>query len=417
MGRFPVNNKSFIKILSANSLSKLGDSMHELVFLLLTISIVNNDFKLIGIIYFIKFIPYLLFGFLGGHLADNYNNKILMLFSDFSRAIITFLLCFLTYFNMINLLLLGAIAFCMTLLRIVFQPCFQSTIPIIVEKKDLASANSFMQISEEIGTIIGPSLAGILITHMNQSIVFALDACTYLISFIFIATFTVTRNRSNIQNKIISFKFLIGDTVQGIKNIFNDGQLLITIIISGFCILFVSSIIRFIFPIYLKTNFTSDTKIIGFALSTIALGTVIGALLYNKIWHTSSPKKLLFFWSAYGASLLMITAFPSQTWVITIAFIIGLIGAWVDICLVTNIQMLSTNENIGKNFSVFSTLANTGEASSGLIASFTIAMTSVLFCVNFFSALVIIIPLIMLFTKKWGASRSFTHKNKPTVTY
>jgi MFS transporter, DHA3 family, macrolide efflux protein len=48
--------------------------------------------------------------------------------------------------------------------------------------------------------------------------------------------------------------------------------------------------------------------------------------------------------------------------------LLGAIGAFVDVVLPTNIQRLSTEANVGKNFSLFSTLANTSEAMSGAFA-------------------------------------------------
>jgi DHA3 family macrolide efflux protein-like MFS transporter len=45
--------------------------------------------------------------------------------------------------------------------------------------------------------------------------------------------------------------------------------------------------------------------------------------------------------------------------------LLGGFGALADVVLPTNIQHLSTNDNTGKNFSLFSTMANTGEAFTG----------------------------------------------------
>lgn len=370
--------------------------MHELVFLILLIDIAGDNFSLIGMIYFFKFIPYLLFGFFGGYLSDTFNNKNLMLISDLARAIITLFLCYLTYFGIADLLLLGLAGFSMTLFRIVFQPCFQASIPKIIEKNSLMAGNSLMQISEEIGAIIGPAFAGLLIAITNKSLIFAIDASTFLISFLLIAALDVVRDINKYQSKIISFKNLFSETIQSLKNITINDKLLYTIIISGFCILFVSSTLRYILPLYIKNNFTAGETIIGLMLSAISCGTVFGAILYNRFGQVSSLQRLLLFWSIYGIFLFVITLVHSQSYIIMLAFIIGMIGAWVDICLVTNIQTLSTNENMGKNFSIFSTIANTSEASSGLISGLLVKVTSVIFCANFFSSLIIAIPLIVL---------------------
>jgi DHA3 family macrolide efflux protein-like MFS transporter len=43
-------------------------------------------------------------------------------------------------------------------------------------------------------------------------------------------------------------------------------------------------------------------------------------------------------------------------------------GAFVDVAIPGNIQRFSSGKNIGKNFGLFGTLANTGEALSGAIS-------------------------------------------------
>jgi hypothetical protein len=44
---------------------------------------------------------------------------------------------------------------------------------------------------------------------------------------------------------------------------------------------------------------------------------------------------------------------------------LGVAGAFVDVAIAGNIQRFSGSDNIGRNFGLFGTLANTGEALSG----------------------------------------------------
>jgi MFS transporter, DHA3 family, macrolide efflux protein len=62
--------------------------------------------------------------------------------------------------------------------------------------------------------------------------------------------------------------------------------------------------------------------------------------------------------------------------------LLGGFGALADVVLPTNIQHLSTNDNTGKNFSLFSTMANTGEALSGGFAGLLMIWSSVWFSVG-----------------------------------
>lgn len=52
-----------------------------------------------------------------------------------------------------------------------------------------------------------------------------------------------------------------------------------------------------------------------------------------------------------------------------VLFFVGFIGAFVDIAIVTNIQCLSNEQEVGRNFSLYYFTAVIGDAFSGLIAS------------------------------------------------
>jgi hypothetical protein len=51
-----------------------------------------------------------------------------------------------------------------------------------------------------------------------------------------------------------------------------------------------------------------------------------------------------------------------------VIFFLGFSGAIVDISIITNIQSLSEEGGLGKNYGIYSTIANTCEATSGLVS-------------------------------------------------
>ncbi|EJF82657.1 hypothetical protein MCY_01714 [Bartonella rattimassiliensis 15908] len=76
------------------------------------------------------------------------------------------------------------------------------------------------------------------------------------------------------------------------------------------------------------------------------------------------------FWLLYGVILFFmpLTSIFYLKLILGLAFVSGLIGAFVDISLVSAIQLYSRREDFGKSFGTFSTLANSAEAVSGFIA-------------------------------------------------
>lgn len=174
--------RSFSIFLTGNLLSQIGDGVHEFVFIVSVLSVTGNNVALAGVVYFFRFIPYLVLGPLGGALSDRLSRRSLMLCADLARMFITSLFCGLLAVGEANLTLLALIGMLMTSFRTIFQPAFQGTIPLLVGAEHLPSANGATQSAAEIGGLVGPALGGLALSATgNAGYVLILDAATYLL--------------------------------------------------------------------------------------------------------------------------------------------------------------------------------------------------------------------------------------------
>ena len=164
---------------------------------------------------------------------------------------------------------------------------------------------------------------------------------------------------------MLTVRGLYSDFWRNLKEVLTKRELFVTIIYSALCILFVGAALRILLPSMLKGEGHTDSMI-GYAMSSIALGAIVGALLCSRVTRDFSTRTLMLYWCLYGLVLSALPAGVSSAAVMLLGcFILGGFGAFVDVILPTNIQQLSTDGNLGKNFSLFSTLANTSEALSG----------------------------------------------------
>ncbi|PTB22407.1 MFS transporter [Trinickia symbiotica] len=370
--------RAFSVLLSGNVLSQIGDGVHEFIFIIAVLEAANNDVALAGLVYFFRFIPYLVLGPLGGALSDRVSRRALMLGADIARMSITGCFCVLLANDRAGLASLAAIGMSMTSFRTLFQPAFQGTIRSLVRTEHLPAANGATQLAAEIGSLVGPALGGLALSATaNAGFVLALDAATYLLSSacILLAAAAAKPAESDPETRsaTLTVRGLYGDFLQNLREVMIARDLLVTIACSALCILFVGAALRILIPSMLKGASYSESAI-GYAMSAIAFGAIVGAALCSKIVSDFSTRTLMLCWCAYGLALALLPAGISSASVIfSGCFILGSFGAFVDVILPTNIQKLSTGGNLGKNFSLFSTLANTGEALSGGFAG---ALTS-----------------------------------------
>lgn len=362
-----LKNKNFNLLASSLFISKTGDYAYEVAFVFILLEITNNNFWLIGLVYFFRFIPFLFFGPLGGWLADNRKIKSNVIYSEIIRLIATSLIFIFYYCDFLNVELMMLASILTTIGRSIFQPSFQTAIPNLFFKKDLTRVNGIMQIIEESASVIGPLICTLIISLSDKRYVMLFNAVTYFTSIVILMQFTYKSSTSNVE---FNLSRVYKENILYLKEIYHSkAELFIAIFGSAVCILFTGSILRFIIPAYVLENGGNEI-ITSYIFSASACGTILGGIFYTKIVYNTSVYKLMLFWFCYGVVMLSlpVVSLINISLVIALALALGFIGALVDITLVSAIQSYSAQDNIGKSFGTFSTLANTAEASSGLIA-------------------------------------------------
>ncbi|EJF85890.1 hypothetical protein ME1_01467 [Bartonella vinsonii subsp. arupensis OK-94-513] len=358
--------KSPLSLFLSLFISKVGDYAYEVIFVLLVLEL-TDTYLFTGLVYFFRFIPFLFFGPIGGWLADNFSLKKNMIFSEFVRLLAS-LFVFITYITgTAHIIVLIFAAICTTIGRSIFQPSFQAALPRIFSINDLTKANSISQIIEETASVIGPLVCSVLLFFANKSTVLIFDFFTYFISLIVLFNLM---NLNSSANKSFNFIKIYRETASYLKYISTENNnLFITLVGSSFAILFTGAILRFLIPAFVLSQ-GGEESFVSYLFSLIAMGTIVGGFLYSKIIFNITSLKLMVFWLLYGIIMFVmpLAAVFSLKLLLVLAFVLGFIGAFVDISLVSSLQLYSRREDLGKSFGTFSTLANSAEAVSGFIA-------------------------------------------------
>ncbi|MGX9276003.1 MFS transporter [Pantoea ananatis] len=359
--------KNFRTLLASLFISKTGDYAYEVVFVFIVLESTHNDYLLTGFVYFFRFIPFLFFGPVGGWMADNYRLKHNLLLSEWLRLIVSLLLFICSLNGSVSITVLIVASVLTTIGRSIFQPSYQTAVPRTVDTTRLAGANGVSQVAEETASVAGPLICSFILTFSDKSWVLLFNTLTYGVSIIFLLTFS-----ENVAVKISAFRIknVYKETLSSVNELYHDTRgLFIAILFSSVCILFTGSILRFIIPAVTVSHGQGEL-ITSWIFSLMAAGTIMGGLLYGRSITQASPLRVMQFWFVYGMLLFVmsLTALYSMKFLLPLAFILGISGAFVDIALVTVIQTLSPAESTGKAFGTFSTLANTAEALSGLLS-------------------------------------------------
>ncbi|VVD96389.1 MFS transporter [Pandoraea soli] len=378
----------FTRVLIADLISKTGDGAHELAFVLLALAVTQGNLQWVGWIYFLRFVPYFVAGPLGGRLADVMDARRVMLGCDVARGAITAVLAGAIACDGLGPLGLALAGCAMTTFRTLFQPAFQASVPRLVMQRHLVAANGMTQISVEVGAAAGPALAGLLLWGGSLTWVVAFDALTYVVACWILwriprgarARFAPAPTPDEANEAVVaSWRLRVGRAWTSwwvaCRDIARSPALFSAIVMSSVCILFVGAALRVMIPAW-AMQVGETTGAAALVASVIAAGTIAGAAVFARRPRRIGPIKLLGYWSIYGGFLALMPLTDKLPWLLSIAFAMGISGACVDVVLATLIQRYSPPQRIGTHFSVFSTLANAGEAFSGLLAGLLVGIGS-----------------------------------------
>jgi predicted MFS family arabinose efflux permease len=134
-----------------------------------------------------NFVPYLLFGLVLGALADRVNRKRMMLLTDVARAAVIVVLPLLALSGTLRVADIYAVAFVQSTLGILFNCGEFAAIPSLVGRENLVAANGRIMATNSAGQILGPILAGALVTLMSPADLLFFDAASFAISAVSLA--------------------------------------------------------------------------------------------------------------------------------------------------------------------------------------------------------------------------------------
>ena len=171
----------FWKFWTGQTLSNLGSSITMFALPLLVFKLTGSALNL-GITTAAEYIPYLLFGLVLGALMDRVNRKRAMIVADVGRATVIASIPVAATAGILTVWWIYAVGFLTSIFTICFEAGQFAAIPSLVSTDDLVTANGRVQASYSGASIIGPLLAGLLITVLPVATMLYLDALSFLVS-------------------------------------------------------------------------------------------------------------------------------------------------------------------------------------------------------------------------------------------
>ena len=268
-----LKNSNYRKFYIATLISTFGTFTQRVAQDWLTLDLTSSA-KSLGLIVAAQFLPGIVFAIYGGVLADRYDQKRILFWLNFAGFVIATSTGILVATGHITFQILFISALLLGIFTGIDGPVRQSYYVLLVGDKDLPSALSWNQINLNIGRLVGPITAGLLIEHFGTSPGFIINGATYLVAIIFLTTINIVlyfpaHDLEASENKVTFF-----DSLRYLR-----GNRTVLIPIAVVCaIAMVGQDMQMTSTLMARTVFDVSPSSFGFLVSILALGAIVGSL-------------------------------------------------------------------------------------------------------------------------------------------
>ena len=173
------------KLFSAGIVNGIGDWFSQIAILTLLLVLTNSGLA-VGLTLSIKLIPYLIFGPIGGALADRYSRKNIMIITDIIRAIFIIPLFFVDSVD--DIWIIYVVTFLTSICNAIYSPSRNSLLPSVVKKENLLQINALEQVLLGIVLFIGAVCGGLLAQLFGNDTIFIMNGVSFIIAALLVST-------------------------------------------------------------------------------------------------------------------------------------------------------------------------------------------------------------------------------------
>ena len=185
-GRSLWGHRDFVRLWSAESVSRFGSQVSLLALPLIAITVLHTSTFQVGLLSTMEFLPFVLVGLPAGVWVDRLRRRPVLIAGDLGRALALASVPLAHLLGVLSVAQLYAVAFVTGVLTVFFDVAYQSYLPRLVRPDQLVEGNAKLEISSSGASIAGPGLAGLLIQAFTAPLAVLVDAISFVASAGFI---------------------------------------------------------------------------------------------------------------------------------------------------------------------------------------------------------------------------------------
>ncbi|MFJ3301581.1 MFS transporter [Streptomyces sp. NPDC086549] len=362
-GSAPAWRGGFGRLWTAAVVSRFGDALRTSALPLLAVSLTDEPLAIASVTV-CGYVPWLLFGLLGGAVADRVDQRRAMWAVDTARGLLVAGFALAVGLGHASMPLLLTLAFTLTTLQTLFDNASTALLPALVPRETLGGANARLMTGQQLagGLLAGPFVP--LLLAAGAFMPFVADAGTYLAAAALVASLRIRPPQREPRPAGSTLRAEIG---AGLRALWRDRALRAVCVATLLCNIGMGALIA---TLVLHVTRWLHAGNAGFAaaMTTYSAGSIVGGFLAQRLARrTGRVRALLLGGTVQTASLLLIGGVRHLTALLAGMLLLGAMNMVWNVNQVTLMQQRSPEPMVGRIASAFRTASTSGAPLGALL--------------------------------------------------
>ncbi len=265
----------FRRFWTGQTVSLIGDQVTFIALPLVAVLVLDASAAQMGYLTAAALVPNLLFSLHAGAFVDRRGHRRqLMILTDVGRGLLLALVPLTAALGLLSLPVLYVIAFLTGSLSVLFMVAYSALFVALVPKDGYVGAQSLLNGSRAVASVVGPSLGGILVQAITAPLAVAVDAVSYFVSAAYLLRVKVVEPPCEEERRgllLSGARFITGSPIV-------RPALLATATLNFFNYAFLA-----LFVLYATRSLGVAPGTLGVVLGAGAVGAVIGAAVTSRV--------------------------------------------------------------------------------------------------------------------------------------
>jgi MFS family permease len=336
-------NRDFSTLLVSQSVSAAGDAVSATALPLLVLALTGSGLAM-GTVMAINTGADFIVGTFAGAMADRGDRKRMMFGADLGRAIFTALIPLSDLVHGPTMVVILLVSAPLAILRGFFRAGYLASMPNLVGRSQLARGNGILETAFSASFIVGPAIAGFLVTVIGPGPTLAIDAASFAISSL--GLFLIRRDLKAPMDRPPSR--IVDDIREGVVYVARHPVLRTVILLFALgsaVVIPVGAAMTF----RIVRDLGQSPGAFGLTLTGFGVGTLVGSLFATRLDHgTNVARVLVLALLLMGGSTIAIAAIGSLPVIVGLTALSGAGEAALVVVYVSVRAANSPDELVGR---------------------------------------------------------------------